>query len=354
MKTGPVLNSLTDLYKEAKPLKITKADRLVIFSDLHIGDGSSNDDFVQNSELFLASLKEYYAPKGYSLALNGDVEELQRFDWDDIYKTWRKVYVDFDKFAEQDKLYKTVGNHDIGLLSPELKEYPYQLHEAINFQYKENEILMFHGHQATKKYTLHNALIGYTLRYLANPLGINNYSVSHSSRKQFKIEQNVYNFAVNKKIISVIGHTHRPLFESLPKIQRIKYRIEELCRQYADLEKVDRKPIKKLIQVYKEELKKIYKNSSPRELKQTGIYNNLMHIPCLFNSGCVIGKRGITCLEFKNGYAQLVHWFDKNISKKYLTHNGYEPQQLGDKDYYRMIIRKEKLSYIFTRIRLLS
>jgi len=349
MKTGHVLHSLIDIYNVATPVKITKSDKMVIFSDLHMGNGNGNDDFVQNADLFLHALKNYYI-----LSLNGDVEELQRFDWQHIYKNWKHVYQEFDKFAEHDKFFKTIGNHDIGLLSPELEGYPYKLFESVRFQYRENDILMFHGHQASKKYNLHNALIGYTLRYLANPLGIKNYSVSHSSRKQFKIEQNAYHFAVKKKIISVIGHTHRPLFESLPKIQRVRYRIEELCRQYADIDKKERKPVKKLINVYKEELMKIYKNSSKDELKQSGIYNNLMHIPCLFNSGCVIGKRGITCLEFKNGYAQLVHWFDKNISKKYLNHNGYEPVQLGDTDYYRMIIRKEKLSYIFTRIHLLS
>ncbi|UZR99369.1 hypothetical protein [Chondrinema litorale] len=354
MKLGPVLTSLLEIYDKSPVFKLSKEDRLVIFSDMHMGNGKGNDDFVPNSELFLHALKEYYYPLGHKVVLNGDIEELQRFDWYKIYAKWQKIYEQFDRFAAEDRLIKTIGNHDIGLLSQEIKDYPYPLHEGIRFNYKDNDIFIFHGHQASKKYNLHNALIGYTLRYLANPLGIKNYSVSHSSRKQFKIEQNAYNFSVNKKVMSVIGHTHRPLFESLPKIQRLKYRIEGLCRKYANLDKKDRKPVKKLINVYRKELKKIYKNATKKELEQAGIYNNLLHIPCLFNSGCVIGKRGITCLEFYNGDVQLIHWFDKNISEKYLNHNGYEPVQIGDTNYYRMIIKKEKLNYIFTRIHLLA
>ena len=350
----PILQSLVNIYNEALAVKMTKADKMVVFSDLHMGNGNGNDDFVQNADIFLQALRHYYLPKDYMLSLNGDVEELQKFDWNDIYKAWGAIYEEFDKFAANGKLHKTIGNHDIGLFSKDYRNYPYHVHESIKFEYKDESIFLFHGHQASTKYNLHNALIGYTLRYLANPLGIKNYSVSHNSRKQFKIEQNVYNFSVDKKIMSVIGHTHRPLFESLPKIQRVRYRIETLCRKYSDLEKKERKPLKKLIGVYKEELKKLHQESTQEELLQLGIYNNLMHIPCLFNAGCVIGKRGMTCLEFKNGYVQLVHWFDKNISKKYLNHSGYEPVQLGDSDYYRMIIRKEKLSYIFTRIHLLT
>ncbi|MEM6831785.1 MAG: hypothetical protein AAF551_14840, partial [Bacteroidota bacterium] len=78
------------------------------------------------------------------------------------------------------------------------------------------------------------------------------------------------------------------------------------------------------------------------------------HIPCLFNSGTVIGKRGITCLEIEGDKIRLVHWFDKSISKKYLTHSGYEPQRLEGTNFYRMVINEESLQYIFTRINFLS
>jgi UDP-2,3-diacylglucosamine pyrophosphatase LpxH len=344
-------HNLEDLYQESPVFPIQKKDRFVIFSDLHMGNGSSTDDFIPNSDLFASVLRNFYLEKDYQLILNGDVEELQRFSYQSIQERWKNIYHIFDKFADNGGMYKIVGNHDIGLLSNEIQS-RYPVYRAIRFMLKNQEIFIFHGHQATRSYSLKNALIGYTLRYLANPLGIKNYSVSHSSRKQYKIEKNVYEFSNRKKVVSLIGHTHRPLFESLPKSIRIKFRIEQLCREYSAREPEEALRIRKVINIYKKELYKLHENGF--HLDEGNLYNTRLHIPCLFNSGCVIGKRGMTCLEIVNGKIRLVHWFDKKISNKYLKHSGYTPEQLGASDYYRMLLNKEKLNYVFNRIQLLS
>jgi len=350
------LGALSKLFDGAPRIELTKKSRVVIFSDLHMGNGSSNDDFANNAALFQYALKKYYLPKEYQLLLNGDVEELQRFEESDIHKQWKKVYKLFDAFKNGQGLIKLVGNHDIALLQNESSSVSAPVEEAIRFEYKGNTIFVFHGHQASKKYNKHNALVGYTLRYVANPLGIKNYSVSHNSRKQYKIEKNAYNFASNHRIMAVIGHTHRPLFESLPKSARLRFKIEQLCREYSENAKSDNNALKKLIDIYKNELIKINQETgNSKELLLNNLYNSNVHIPCLFNSGCVIGKRGMTALELNKGQIRLVHWFDKKISKKYLKHTGYQPQQVEEgSDYFRVIINREKLSYIFTRINLLA
>jgi len=347
------INALEDLYEKSPSIEISKKDRWVIFSDLHMGNGGSNDDFTSNAALFLHAIKDHYLQKEYNLVLNGDVEELQRFDYHQIRDTWKEVYHTFDQFYLQKRLFKIVGNHDIGLLSQEIKDYPYPTFNSIKLIYKDNPLLIFHGHQATHSYSLQNALIGYTLRYLANPLGIKNYTVSHSSRKQYKIERNVYQFSSQKKVLSIIGHTHRPLFESLPKSVRIKFRIEQLCRDYNLKNEDESRQIKRLINIYKNELEKISDNGEAQDEREN-IYDSIIHLPVLFNSGCVIGKRGMTCIEINNGKIRLVHWFDKKISKKYLTHTGYRPEQSDNSDYFRMLLNKEKLNYIFARINLLA
>lgn len=346
-----VLINLGELFDQTPFTPLNKKDRIVIMSDMHMGIGDKRDDFVANAPLFINALKNYYLKKDYSLVLNGDIEELQRFEFNQIFSQWQKVYKLFDKFAENNKLFKLIGNHDIALVTKEYKNYPYALHEALRFKYKEqNDIFIFHGHQASRKYTLQNALIGYTLRYLANPLGIKNYSVAHSSRKKYKIEKTAYEFSRHQRVMSVIGHTHRPLFESLPKPERIRFRIEQLMREYSNKELLENNRLVKLIKNYKEELSFLHQQSRTYQ----NLYNEILHVPCLFNSGCVIGKRGMTCLEITNGKIRLVHWFDKKISKKYLHHTGYEPQQLDDSDFFRLLINKEKLNYIFTRINLLA
>ena len=115
----------------------------------------------------------------------------------------------------------------------------------------------------------------------------------------------------------------------------------------------DKKSVKKLIKSHKKELKKIFTEEKV-PVFGSHIYHSIFHIPCLFNSGCVIGKRGMTCLEIDKDEISLVHWFDKKISKKYLDKRGYEPEQFADSDYYRMVLNKEYLNYIFSRINLLA
>jgi hypothetical protein len=80
---------LDTVLKSAWESNINNQSRWAIFSDLHMGDGSTKDDFKPNSELFQTTLRDYYLKHNYSLILNGDVEELQRFSLDVILKNWR-------------------------------------------------------------------------------------------------------------------------------------------------------------------------------------------------------------------------------------------------------------------------
>lgn len=347
-----VYQNLDALYAEAPSYELTDDHKWVIFSDLHIGDGGSTDDFKANADLFVRALNDHYLKKKYSLILNGDIEELQRFSYHKIIRQWEKVYDIFKAFHTRFKLIKTIGNHDITLPSIQDNPYAFPLLEAFKFHYKNDDLFFFHGHQASKKFHTHNHIIGLTLRYLANPLGIKNYSVAHDSRKQYNIEKRAYGYSAFNKIASVIGHTHRPLFESMHKVERLKYKIEQMCRELANSGKSD-PVVEASIRTNKKDLKKYYKENKDTNF-QNYVYNTLFHIPCLFNSGCVIGKRGMTCLEIENGKIRLVHWFDKTKSAKYMQKTGYEPEQLGDSNYYRMVLNEESLDYIFTRIKFLA
>jgi predicted phosphodiesterase len=318
-----------------------------------MGDGSSTDDFKANADLFEKASKQYYLTKKYKLFLNGDIEELQRFNIKKITKQWSHIYELFDAFDVETDVVKTIGNHDLELMVMKKYPYSYKTVESYKLLWKENPVFLFHGHQASKKYQKHNELIGFTLKYFVDPLGIKSYSVSHDSKKQYNIEKRVYHFSAFKKWVSIIGHTHRPLFESLHKVDRLKYKIEQLCREYIQTEESDKKGVKSSIKAYKSELLNYYKDNENTNY-QNYVYNSVFHIPCVFNSGTVVGKRGMTCLEIENGMIRLVHWFDKNISKKYLQRTGYQPEQLPGTDYFRMVINEEQLDYVFSRIKLLA
>lgn len=348
-----VYQNLDELYDNSPVFELGKADRWVVFSDLHMGDGGSTDDFKRNSELFQVALKKYYLRDQFSLVLNGDVEEMQRFALKKIYNRWQEVYDIFDAFRDNTRLLKTIGNHDLELGLVRERPFDYEHLEAFRFSYEDNHLFFFHGHQASKKFQKHNELIGFTLKYFANPLGIKNYSVAHSSKKQYNIEKRAYHYSAYRKVVSVIGHTHRPLFESLHKVDRLKFKIEQLCREYATDPARRTDEVRKTIKGHKKDLKKYYKQVKDTNF-QNYVYNTIFNIPCLFNSGCVIGKRGMTCLEIEDGKIRLVHWFDGNISSKYLQKTGYQPENIPGTDFYRMVINEESLDYVFTRIRFLA
>ena len=349
-----IYTQLDELYNSSLKIDATEDEKFVVFSDLHMGDGSAKDDFVQNSDLFTTAIQGYYLKKDYNLILNGDVEELQRFPLKKIKKRWKEVYDIFSIFNEKGKFYKLIGNHDIALCLPKNQPTDFPVYHSITINTCAGDLFIFHGHQASMIYKRLNKLVGYTLRYLANPLRIKNYSVSHDSRKQYAIEKRVYHHSSFRKLVSIIGHTHRPLFESLSKAERLKHSIEDLCRKYANISSESKqKSIKKIIKSHKKELKKIFAKKKTITF-DSHIYHSMFHVPCLFNSGCVIGKRGMTCLEIDRNEIALVHWFDKKTTQKYLDKRGYEPEQYEDSDYFRMVLNKENLKYIFSRIDLLS
>ncbi len=348
-----ITQNLDTLFREAPRQALTATDKWVIFSDLHMGDGGRNDDFLPNAALFTYVLEQKYLREGYRLVLNGDVEELQRYAYPRIARRWESVYTLFDAFARQGRLVKIVGNHDYDLILKSSKVSPYPHHNAFVLTYGLHELLLFHGHQASLYYTRHNALIGFFLRYLAQPLGINNYSVAYDSRKQFKIEKRVYQYASRRKIAALIGHTHRPLFESLSKIDSLKFQIETLLRQYPSLARREARAVEKKVVTFRNQLLKM--NASRKAgLAGSSRYSRDILIPCLFNSGCVIGHSGITCLEISQESLTLVHYFDERVKMARTGESAGPGVALGTSPYRRAVIQQEPLSYIFSRISLLT
>ena len=342
--------TLSMLFDEtaARPLK--NADKYVIFSDLHMGTGRKTDDFRSNAQIFVEVLRRRYLPEGYTLILNGDVEELQRFTFDSIRRRWVDVYDVFDEFERDGRFIRIVGNHDLAL-SYGLNDI--KPHDAVTLDYHGNKIFIFHGHQTASRYIRHHALVGLVLKYIANPLKIKNYTVAHDSRKKFKTEKRVYEFANANKIIAVIGHTHRPLFESMSKIDSLKFEVERLCRKYPKSSDKKKGKIEHKITLLKSELDAVVE-SEEKYGSHESLYRENLVVPCMFNSGSVLGKRGITGLELTDGEIGLVHWFDRRKSKKYLQYENYQAHQLGDTDYFQVIIKRDNLSYIFSRIKLLA
>jgi len=347
---------LESLLTKAKPVHLDHSSRIVILSDLHMGNGGRLDEFRQNAELLKTILGNYYLTEKYSLVLNGDIEELFKFPLESIASKWGDFYDLFLKFKENGFFWKTYGNHDAALLDEKEYRLASSLVESITFHYGNETLLLFHGHQASvllwETYSMLSRIVSLFLRYIAKPIGIRNFSVAYNSRKRFALEKSIYEFSNQAKIVSIIGHTHRPLFESLSKVDYLNYRIEDLCRTYLSTAAELRPDIGNKITALKNELDDCYKKGKVIGLR-SGLYNNLP-IPSVFNSGCTIGKRAITAIEIEGSTIRLVCWFNGKRRPTFIDDRDQRPIELGSTGFSRIVLNEDSLDYVFTRLHLLT
>jgi len=347
---------LERLLDRARPVTLDDASRVLILSDLHMGNGGRHDEFRHNAGLVKTILRQYYLPQQYSLVLNGDIEELFKFSLESIERKWAEVYELFIEFKEHGFFWKTYGNHDVALLDRKDYRLSSSLVESLKFHYGDETILLFHGHQAAlflwQQYSMLSRAVIFFLRYIAKPTGIKNYSVAYSSRRRFVIEKSIYEFSNQAKIVSIIGHTHRPLFESLSKADYLNYRIEDLCRSFSSVAGEERPAIKRKIVELKTELAECYKKGKAMGLR-SGLYNNIT-IPTVFNSGCTIGKRCITALEIEGGLIRLVCWYNGRQNRDFESERSNRPVPLDATGYSRVVLNEDSLDYVFSRLHLLT
>jgi len=346
-------NDLTDNELSSDSIiNISKGGKILIISDLHMGKGS-NDDLSYNGEMLTCILEEYYYKKGWYLVLNGDIEELQKFSLEDIRKKWAGLYRVFNLFADENKLFKIYGNHDDKLLFQQDSSYPYNIHPFIKIETGTINAYVYHGHQLSGVYSKFNSFLGLMIRYILKPIGIKNLSDARSPYKRFKIEKKAYAFSLKNHCLSIIGHTHRPLFESLGRFDYIKFEIEKICREYPASLGEDRSRIENEVIALRKELSKL-KRKERRDVLRQSLYGDELPVPCLFNSGCTLGKKGLNAIEITNEDISLIYWFTEGKSKKFITRGGYDIEKLSGKPYNRAVLNQNRLDYIFARIKLLG
>jgi hypothetical protein len=108
-----------------------------------------------------------------------------------------------------------------------------------------------------------------------------------------------------------------------------------------------------VISGYRRELSRLW-DEDRKEGLRSSLYNAQISIPVLFNSGSAIGKSGVTAIEIADGVISLVHWFDKTRGAHHLVDNGTRALRLGRTEYYRTVLKQDRLEYIFGRIKLLA
>jgi UDP-2,3-diacylglucosamine pyrophosphatase LpxH len=351
MATSFFKDIINHQFNQIASLDISSGGKVLIISDFHMGNGGRSDDLIKNAVLLTELLEDYYLPNDYYLILNGDIEELQRFYLSTVRNQWKRLYQVFDKFAEKNRLYKNLGNHDESLIFE--RRYPYKLYNAVHIETGVLPVYVYHGHQSSQMYDKYNNLISLGLRYLLKPFGIKNISAARSPHKRFYVEKEAYKFSLENNCVSIIGHTHRPLFESLGRFEYIKFEIERLCRDYPSANEEEQEKIAKEVANLRYELGKL-KRSERRDILRQSLYGDEFPIPCLFNSGSAIGKKGINAIELDNQNISLVYWYNEGEGKQFVSRGGYNITGIKDSFARKAILNEDKLEYVEAKIRLLG
>jgi predicted phosphodiesterase len=343
--------SLAALLAESPRERLGEGDRILVLSDLHLGNGGSRDDMRHNRALVLDSLSRYYLEKGWTLVLNGDVEDLSKFDLGRIRAAWGELYDIFAAFHARGRLRKIVGNHDLRLGLE--RDYPWPALPSLTFEWRDKRLFLFHGHQASGYYLKYDRVQDFFLRWLARPLGIMNKSPARDSRKRKRTERRIYRAARMFGLVAIAGHTHRPLFESLGKWDSLRFSIERLLDDYSTAEDWLKPDIRELIEVYRGELERMRRKDRGREASLSRYERGGLLVPCYFNSGTAIGKHGYTALEIEDSSIALVYWAGGE-ARDYIARESAERQALPGSPFARFVLKRDRLERIFDRIDLLS
>ncbi len=351
MKTEEFKESLKLLNESARKEILEDDSKIVFMSDFHMGDGSSYDDFLPNKQLVQDALRRFYYPGGWKLVLNGDIEELHKYSLGAIRKAYPELYGIFGEFQSQGRLRKLVGNHDHALHT--LQHGEFELYDAIRFERGQDTLLVFHGHQSNNLYVKYLSISDFLVRFFVAPLKIRNRDKSVDSKRRFRAERRIYGASKDAGIVSVTGHTHRPLFESYSKYDTLRWTMETLLRQYAMAPEAEKKDIVTRIGIYSAEFKRLTRSEKKQKISQSLYEKEEMVLPCIFNSGCATGRGGFTAIEIEKGNISLVHWSKDGNSKPYLERQMASRYLLAGTPWCRYTLDSDSLEYVFAKVRML-
>lgn len=220
-------------YRSSYEMNASEQTKLVIMSDCHRGCGSLADDFAKNQLTCVSALKQYYIHH-YTYIELGDGDELwENKSFKEITSIHHDIFELLARFYSENRLYMIYGNHDLekkfrpGMLEtyedasrrrteplfPGIK-----VHAGIRLKYgsEGKELFLVHGHQPDFLNDDLWRLARFLVRYFWKPLEMIGYanptSAAKNNKVKEKIERRLQNWAYEKKILLLAGHTHRPVF----------------------------------------------------------------------------------------------------------------------------------------------
>jgi UDP-2,3-diacylglucosamine pyrophosphatase LpxH len=320
-----------DEGRDTKVLDYGPGHKYVVFSDLHLGDGSGADNFRQNEKVFLKAL-DHYESNGFSLILLGDVEEYHQFSLDRILKTYftgnaEKPSV-YDKFKRFDgRIHRVYGNHDIewALRDPLFEDHKRLAVEAIVLKKGDSkDIMLTHGHQAVESYEKDINIVRFGTVFYREMERIFKFPSKSIFDEKVSKKDKIYDeWAAQHSRILICGHTHCPIFAT----RFIDYRWvlskhAEYEQQLAAIEESgNREEIEKL-KTLLEWLrpKKLFYDNRLARTKGRGMRKSPSRSLSnhYFNTGACLLKDIISNIEIEGDTIRLVYWHNKIMEREIL------------------------------------
>jgi hypothetical protein len=252
--------------------------------------------------------------------LAGDCEELWECRLDAIRAQYADLYALFDRFDADGGLIRLYGNHDVawrdrrfvGRAFPWARAAPVY-DEALRLTCPSGTIFLTHGHQGELFSDILWPLARFAVRHLWAMLQrLYGWSSEGPVRRigtRNQRERHYYHWAKAKRILFIAGHTHRAMFGSHSKLDRLREERDALIHAAASatpggaaLEQACadvRKKQREIRQCLQEE----FDGKPDPRFEKAG-----PAVPCYFNSGCCVYNNGMTALELSNGTIRLVKW----------------------------------------------
>ncbi|HEX3026163.1 MAG TPA: metallophosphoesterase [Clostridia bacterium] len=226
---------ITRAYRQARRIGFDDSSKIILFSDCHRGDGSWADDFSGNQNLYFAALTYYYK-NNYTYLEIGDGDELwKNKKISDIMSVHSDAFWQLDRFDQEGRLYLLYGNHDKVKKSSSASCGFYQYYDeqqkkkivlmpkirfnesvVLTHRVSQKQIFLLHGHQADGFNDDWWKLGRFLVRHVWKPLemiGIKDpTSTAKNHQKKEAVEKWLEEWAERYQIITIAGHTHRPVF----------------------------------------------------------------------------------------------------------------------------------------------
>ena len=306
-------------------------DRFVLFSDHHKGDGSAADDFAKNQGVYETAL-DHYSDQGFRLLALGDSEEL----WENRYKRVRDRYgdliareIDLAPQGRHQKKIRMWGNHDkeVSLLRFQIKlsrnrddpHHRIDLRESLCLG---PDIFLIHGHQGRffedKAWLISRLAVKFIWKTIQRLFHIGIDGPAENVTVREGLEKQYHRWASAQRVLLICGHTHRAIFASQTKYDRLERRLRDLRRDQERAPSSGRAGIADRIASLEKEQETTRSRSGGRPPRSFA-WPAESALPCYFNTGCCGYINGITCLEIDRGALRLVKWQRDPLERQVLV-----------------------------------